>query len=145
MNDVVNNKPPSSFYWIAGLALIWNLLGLFAYISQVTLGPEALAAMSDAERALYENMPAWATGAFAIAVNAGVLGCLLLIMRKSWALPVLVLSLAGVLVQMAYNFLMSNALEVMGAEAAIGPAVVLVVGIFLIWYANFAKNKGWLT
>jgi len=145
MNDIIDSKPPTSFYWIAGLALVWNLLGLFAYVAQVTMGPEALAAMSDAERALYENMPAWATSAFAIAVTAGVLGCLLLILRKSLALPMLVLSLVGVVVQMIYNFLMSNALEVMGGKAAIGPIVILIVGIFLIWYANSAKRKGWLS
>ena len=74
--EALNGKPPTSFYVIAGAALIWDLLGVFAYVSQVRMSPEDLAALSEAQRMLIESTPAWSTAAFAIAVNGGALGSL---------------------------------------------------------------------
>jgi len=145
MNDEATTSVPKSFYWISGAALVWNLLGVMAYVGQVTMSPESMAALPEAERGLYENMPSWVTGAFAIAVNAGAIGCLLLVLRKALALPILVLSLVAVLVQMFHNFFLSNAIEVMGAPAMIGPAIVILIGVFLVWYASDARKKGWIS
>jgi hypothetical protein len=136
---------PKSFYWIAGAALVWNLLGLMAYVAQVSMSPEALAALPDAERALYEGIPTWVTSAFAIAVNGGVLGSLLLVLRKALALPVLVVSLLAVLVQVSYNILMTEALAVLGPASAIGPLVLVVIAVYLVWFAGDAKKKGWIS
>ena len=145
MSESLNGGPPKSFYWIAGIALIWNLMGLGAYVSQVTMSPEVLAAMPDAERTLYESVPAWATAAFAIAVNAGALGCLLLLLKKALSLPVLILSLVGVLVQNFNTFVLMGALSVVGSAGAAASAAVVVVGVYLVWFANDAKAKGWLS
>ena len=147
MNDDAQSSAvavPKMFYWISGAALVWNLIGVAAYVGQMTMSPETLEALPEAERALYENVPAWVTSAFAIAVNAGALGCLLLLLRKAVALPVLILSLAAVLVQMFHAFFMTNSIEVLGAGAAIGPTFVIVIGIYLVWFANDAKQKGWI-
>ena len=137
------NKPPKSFYWIAGVALLWNLMGIGAYVSQVTMAPEGLSALPDAERALYTNIPWWATAAYAIAVTAGALGCVLLLFRKALATPVLIASLAGVLVQMYQALFMANSIEVYGAGAMIMPGAIIIVGAYLIWFSMNAKNKGW--
>lgn len=144
MNDETTTKPPGMFYWISGAGTVWNIFGVLAYVGMVMGGAEAVADLPEAERALYENVPAWATGAYAIAVHAGAIGCLLLLLRKGIALPVLVLSLAGVLVQMFHAFFIANALEVSGGSAAIFPAVIILIGVYLIWFANDAKQKGWI-
>ena len=145
MNDEATSSVPKMFYWISGAALVWNLIGIAAYVGQVTMSAETLAALPDDQRALYENVPTWVTSAFAIAVNAGAIGCLLLLLRKSLAVPLLILSLVAVLAQMSHTFFMSNALEVMGGTAAIGPAFVIIVGAYLVWFANDAKSKGWIS
>ena len=44
-------------------------------------------------------MGAWVTGAFAIAVFGGTLGCIGLLMLKSWSKLLLLISLLGVLAQ----------------------------------------------
>jgi len=144
MNEQTTSSPPKMFFWVSGAALVWNLLGVMAYVGQVTVSPDALNALPEEQRALYENTPAWVTSAFAIAVNAGAVGCLLLILRKSLALPVLIVSLAAVFVQMFHNFFLSNAVEVMGAAAVVGPVFVILIGIYLVWFANDAKSKGWI-
>ncbi len=136
---------PKSFYWIAGVALIWNLLGVGAYVSQVTMSPDALNALPEAERALYENVPAWATAAFAIAVNGGALGCLLLLLKKAIATPVLIASLAGVIVQMYHSFFIANSIEVYGPGGMVMPISIVIIGVYLVWFSMNAKNKGWIS
>ena len=42
-------KPPSSFRWIAGLALLWNLVGLLAVISDLRLSAADIAALPPAQ------------------------------------------------------------------------------------------------
>ena len=138
------SKPAKSFYWTAGVALVWNLMGMSAYVAQVTMTPEAMNALPDAERMLYENVPSWATSAFAIAVTAGTLGCLLLLMRKALAIPVLIASLLGVLAQNFNSFVLMDTLSVLGPVGAIFSAAVIVIGAYLIWFATESRKNGWL-
>ena len=138
------NKPPTWFWVVSVVALIWNLLGVFAYIQTVTMSPEALQALPEQERALYESAPAWATGAFAIAVWGGALGCILLLLRRKLATGVLVVSLVGIVVQMYHAFFISNSIEVYGPGGMIMPVMVLAIAIFLIWFSRKATVSGWL-
>ncbi len=144
MSDDISLKPPTWFWIVAALALVWNLLGVFAYLGQVFATPEMLDAMTADQRALMENTPAWATGAFAIAVWGGALGCILLLLRKKLSKIVFVVSLIGILVQMYYNIFMSNSMEVYGPGGLVMPIMVLLVGIGLIWMADMAEKREWI-
>ena len=90
-------------------------------------------------------MPVWATSAYAIAVTGGVVGSLLLLLRNGWAVPILVLSLLGILVQNFNAFVMSNALEVFGSNGLVLPIAVLIVGIALVFFSMSSKKNGWLS
>lgn len=136
-------EAPTWFMVVAGVLLVWNLLGVMAYIAQVTMSPETLAALPDAERHLYETTPVWATAAFAIAVNGGALGCVLLLLKKHLAATFLQLSLLGVLVQMYHAFFMSNSFEVFGPGGMIMPVMVLVIATYLVTLAAKAKARRW--
>ena len=67
-------------------------MGVMAYISQVSMTPEAIQALPQEQRALYESVPSWATAAFAIAVWGGTLACILLLLRTKLATIVFILS-----------------------------------------------------
>ena len=82
------SKPPMWFWIVSALALLWNLAGVMAYLGQAYMSIENLEKMSQAERLLYESQPAWVTGAFAVAVWGGALGCIALLLKKKWAKPV---------------------------------------------------------
>ena len=135
------------WYWIVSVvALLWNLMGAMAYLSQAYMSDEVKAALPAERVELMENMPAWATAAFAFAVWGGVLGCLGLLLRKKWAKPVLVVSLIGILIQMGYSFFMTNAVEVYGTvEGVIMPIILIVIGIGLVLFSKSALNKGWIS
>ncbi len=140
----VSTKPPLGF-WIAGvLLLLWNAMGVMAYIQDAMLTAGALQTMPEAERALRLARPAWATAAFAIAVFGGVAGCLLLLVRSRRALPVLVLSLIGVGVQMTHAFLIADSFAVYGPGGLVMPAMVLAGALFLVWFAARGRRRGWL-
>ena len=134
-----------SFWIIGGLALLWNLIGVASYIMNVTMSEEALAALPEAEQALYTSVPTLVTSAFAIAVFAGLLGCVLLLMRKSLAYPVFIISLVAIVIQAGYNLFLSSALEVLGATAAILPILIVTVAAYLVWFSSNAKKKGILS
>ncbi len=145
MSDQLNGKPPTSFWVISATALIWNLIGVMTYYSQVTMTPAALEGFSPEQQAFFTSMPAWATAAYAIAVTAGVLGGLLLLLRKAWAVPAFAVSLAAIIVQDIHAFVLAGGIEVFGPGGAVIPAVVLVIGILLLWYSRSAKSKGWIS
>ena len=139
------NKIPKGF-WIVGIvALLWNLMGVASYLQQAYMTDETLAALPAEQQALYENIPAWVTGAFALAVFGGLLGSILLLMKKKLATVVFIISLISVLAQMSYNFFMTNAIEVMGAMAIFMPILVIVISIFLVWYSRKMESEGVLT
>lgn len=138
------NKPATWFWIVSIIALIWNLLGAMAYIMQVTMSPEALAALPPEQRELMETTPAWATGAFAIAVWGGTLASVLLLLRKKLATTVFIISFAGVVVQMFHSFFMSKSIEVYGPGGLIMPIMIIIICIYLIWMSRKATAAGWL-
>ena len=145
MTENSTNKPPVWFWIVSVVALIWNSMGAMTSFGPAYLPDEVLAALPEAEQSLYTDFPAWATAAFAIAVWGGLLGSLALLLRKKWAKPVLLISLIGILVTMTYNLFMSQAMEVYGPGSAILPLMVIIIGIYLVWFSKKSIAKGWIS
>lgn len=143
MSEESNDSVHWSFWLIAVFCLVWNLGGVMAYMGQ--MDPEALAAMPESTRAMVEMRPVWATGAFAIAVWGGALGCLLLLLRKSIALYVFAASALGVLVQYTYELGMAGSTESFGPGTIVMVIMIPLIAVFLIWYARYTTAKGWIS
>lgn len=141
----VKTKPPVWFWIVSVLALIWNLAGVGAYLGQAYMSAQDLQAIPEAHQQLLEAQPAWYTAVFAIAVFAGALGCLLLVLRKRWAWQTLIISLVGILVQQTYVFFMSNTFEIVGNNAMYMPLLIVIVGFLLVFLARASTEKGWLS
>ncbi len=136
-------KVPMSFWIVAGVATAWNLIGLMIYYQQVTVTPEVLAQSFTPEQvAFLTQTPIWATSAYAIAVNAGLLGSVLLLLRKAWAIPLYAISLIAILLQDLHGFVLANGLEVWGSSGLVLPAIVIVIAVFLLVYSRNAKARG---
>lgn len=148
MNDTMQESNATAPKWFVILALvlvIWNLMGVMAFITQMTMTVEQIAALPEKEQLLYQDIPLWVNIAFGCAVFGGALGCITLGLKKAIALPILVISLAGVIVQMFHAFVIANSFEVYGPGGTIMPMIVIVIALCLVWLANNAKAKGWLT
>jgi len=135
---------PKWFSTVAVVALLWNLLGCFAYVSDVMLTPEAVAKMTAAQQAMYAARPAWSVAATAFAVWGGALGSLALILRKRWANILLAISLVGVIGQNIALFGLSGAASQAGPVAFILQGLVVVIAVALVALGRKAAANGWL-
>lgn len=138
------NKPTSAFWIISVVALLWNISGIVAYLGQAYMADEVLVALPEADQAYYNNVPAWVTGAFAIAVFAGVFACVGLLMRKKLATTLFIISLVAVIAQFIYNFFIQTYMEVSGIKM-IWPLVIIVIAIFLVWFSRKSEKEGWIS
>ena len=141
----IREKAPAWFWIVSVVALLWNLAGVWEYLQHAYMSIEDLEKLSQAERLLYESQPSWVTAAFAIAVWGGTLGCIALLLRKKWAKPILLISLIGVLLQMAHSFFMTNSFEVYGPGAMIMPIMVILIAIALVFFARKSLDRKWIT
>ena len=144
MNEVIGAKPPGWFRVVAVLALLWNLLGVWSYLSKVGMAPEMMK-MTPEEVELAASMPVWATAGFAVAVFGGLLGSIGLVLGKAWARLVLILSLIAMVTKFGWWCFMSGLMELEGNAVLVMPAVVIAIAVLLIWIANMGVKKGWLT
>ena len=147
MSEESTTNPTTSYWIIAGAMLVWNLIGFMFYYQQSTLTPELMAdaGLTAQQIAHITNTPAWGHSGYAIAVNAGVLGAIFLLLRKAWAVPLFVLSLVGALVQDLDAFVLRDAIAAWGSTAIYLPMIVIVICVAEIWYSRAVKAKGLLT
>ncbi len=144
MSETASRPIPTWYWFAAGAALIWNLLGALTYIASVTMSPEAVAQLTEAERQLREATPAFVTGAYAVAVFAGTFGAAFLLLRKNWAVHAFAVSLVALLVQFGYMFLAMNIIAAAGAASTIFPAFIILIGLMLLRFSLSARRNGWL-
>ena len=141
-----SNKPNTGFWIIAVIALIWNIMGVFAYLGQTLLLTDELkAALPTEQIELINSSPSWLNIVFAIGVFSGLLGCIMLLIRRKLAVPLFAISLLMVLLQNFYGWFATNAAEVYGSlQGYIMPLIVIIISIFLYFYSKGAAQKGWL-
>lgn len=142
MNDKSTHAVHWSFWVIGVAAFVWNAMGVMNYMMQMNAG--SLSDFAESHRAIIEGRPAWATGGFAIGVFGGTLACLLLLLRKSAAFYLFIVSLLGVIVTMVHSFGVLGTVDYSAFEITLMMVMPLVVAAFLIWYAKYAEGKGWI-
>ena len=142
--DMTNSTAPKWLTATAVLALVWNAMGCMAYLADVRMTPEEIAALPAVQQQLVAARPAWAVAATAVAVWAGLLGSLGLLLRRRWAFPVFVASLIGVLVQDYALFLVSRLTGGIGIVPLVLQALVLLIAVLLVMLARRGVAQGWL-
>lgn len=143
--NTTETKIPVWFWVIAIFFLLWNIMGVFSFFGHTFISDESLAKLPEKERELYGDYPFWTTIVFAIAVFGGIIGSLGLILKKKWCKKAFIISLCAIVPQMVHNVFFTKSMEVYGPEqTAIMPILVVIFGIFLIWFSNFSINRNWL-
>lgn len=143
MTNEANGQATAMFWVLAIFFLLFNAIGLFFYYMQMTITEEMLAAnFTPEQQEFMRNIPVWATSAYALAVNSGVLASILLLLRKAWAVPLYIFSFVCVLIQDLDAFLLSDGIGVWGTSGLYLPITVIVVCIAEIWYSRKARADG---
>ncbi len=136
-------KPPMWFWIVSAIALIWNLMGVGQFIMSSMMSHTDLVAAYGQEQAdMMKNQPAWYPAVFGLAVFGGALGCLGLLLRKNWALWLLLLSLLCVIIQNIY-FAMSGVFEYVHGGAWVMVLMIPIIAVLLVLLARKAKASGW--
>lgn len=144
MSSVIGARAPLWFRGAALLGLLWNAFGVYMYLKSVGMFGDPLTGLDPAHAELARTVPAWVTGAFAVAVFAGLLGSACMVAGKRLASPLLLLSLLAVIVQSAWIILISNARAVEGAVALAMPLMITLVALLLLWLASKDSARNWL-
>lgn len=138
------NKPPIWFFVVAVIALLWNAAGLMAVVADLRLSAADIAALSPDQQAMYAARPGWSVVGSVLAVGAGTLGCVLLLLRKRLAAAVFALSLVGVVVQDIGIFVVAGAGKGGDPVPFVLQGLVLVIAVGLLLLARRAQGRSWL-
>ena len=139
-------RKPSNLFWvISSIALVWNLMGVFNYLDQAFMTDKILETLPKEQQILYQDVPAWVTAAFAIAVFSGTLGSLLLLLKKKIATTFFIISFLGIVGQMSYGLLIDQNSDSYGPMGIAMPIMIIAFGGYLIWYSRKANEHRWLS
>jgi hypothetical protein len=146
MTDVNSSAAETSatpaWYWlVAAACLLFEGAGAYLFANSLALDPATLPLD---QRAIFEATPQWMTIAWAVAIGAGLLGAIGLLLRRRLAEPLLLVSLIAVAVQFAGLFLVRQLRELTPEEHLAVPVVILVLAYGFWQAAKLARRKGWL-
>lgn len=134
---------PNWLTWTGVVFLLWNLIGVGAFVSQFSMSATDIAALPQIERDLWVGMASWVWAAYAIGVGLGTLGAIGLILRKWWSPLAFAFSLIAILIQFSYPFLIAQ-----GAQSDIGilafPMFIVVTAVIQWLLSRQWQRKGWL-
>jgi len=144
LDTVASGKRRPWHLWVVGIvALLWNAVGAMDYLMTQTRNEKYMSQFTPEQLEYFYGFPAWVVAAWAIAVWGGVLGAILLLMRKSLAVPVFLVSLIAMVLTTIYQFGLSNGLEVVGDPfSLVFTAVIFVIAVALFLYARAMQKRG---
>jgi len=87
---------PKVFWIIAIIALLWNIMGVVAFLSDMFVSMDDIAAMEPEMQKLFLDNSLIQKIAYALGVFGGLVGSIGLLLRKSWCIPFFLASLIGV-------------------------------------------------
>ena len=136
------NSGAPAWYWVVALAcLLFEAAGAFLFANSLTLDPATLPLD---QRAVFDATPQWMTIAWAVAIGAGLLGAIGLLLRRRFAEPLLLGSLLAVAVQFSGLFLVRQLRELTPEDHLVVPVVILFLAYGFWQAAKLARRRGWL-
>jgi hypothetical protein len=130
--------------WAIGIAaLLWNAIGAFDYLMTETKNASYMSGFTPEQLAFFYGFPAWVIAAWAIAVWGGVLGSILLLLRRRLAVWVFLFSLVAMVLTTIHNYVLSNGLEIFAdAGSRVFTGVIFLIALALYLYARAMRKRG---
>ena len=129
-----------SFWLIAVFAIVWNAMGVMNLVMQ--MDPEMLATYPESHRQLIATQPVWAYGGFVMSVVGGLLGGLLLLVKKSLATWLFIASFFGAAIVTVHT--LSSGIQFSPSDIILTVVMPLAVAGALVWYSKRASRLGWV-
>src|SRR5512145_525960 len=133
--------------WLIGIVGgLWSSMGVVSFMLTQMNVEAVMSQFPPQQRAYFESFPLWAVAFWAIGVFGGVVGCLLLLLKKRLAFPALLASAIGAIVSNLGGLFLLGGFEVMRETGGLGfTAIPIIVGAFLAYYAYAMSTKGVLS
>ena len=140
---VATHAPRPWHLWLVGiLGILWNSVGAFDYLATQTRNESYMGRFTPEQLEFFYGFPSWVVAFWALAVWGGVLGALLLLLRKRLAAGVLLISFLSMIVTSIHNFVFSNGLEVLGGTGMVFTGLIFVFALGLWLYARAMAQRG---
>ena len=131
-------KVPLSFWVVAAFGVLWNGFAVLTYWLAATHNPQTMAQTPPEMVQALAQTPTWALAAWGLAVGAALTGSLLLVLRRKWAVPAFVVSLAGLLVLTVYQIASNMPMSLLQM------GTIWLVALFLLRFSSSEAGKGML-
>ena len=129
--------------WIVGvLAVIWNCIGAGNYVMTQFRVESYMSSFTPEQLDYYYGFPAWAVAFWALAVWGGLVGSILILLRKGVAEIVLLVSLVSMVINSIYAYGMSNGMEIQGSGGFAFTVLIFLIALGLWIYARAMRAKG---
>jgi hypothetical protein len=139
----VETAATPAWYWLVAIAaLLFEGAGAYLFVGSLTLDPSTLPLD---QRAVYDATPQWMTITWAVAIGAGLLGAIGLLLRRRFSELLLLISLIAVAVQFSGLFLVKQLREITPEDHLAVPIVVLLFAYAFWQTSKLARRKGWLS
>jgi hypothetical protein len=132
------------FLPVSIVVLLWMLVGIGGFIVDLMMTPEDWAKLPEGQQQLYASRPAFLYACYAVATVSGIVGAILLVMRRRAAVATLALSLVAVIVQFGYTIWGLDAPAVAGNGIYGLASFIVLAGAGSLWVARKARGEGWL-
>ncbi len=143
---VVSKDRTPRHLWIVGvLSLLWYLVAVYDYLATQTQSESYMSKFTPEQLEYFYGFPTWVVAFWALAVWVGLMGTILLLLRKRHAAGAFLVSLISLIVTSFYNYVLTNGLEIMGGAALAFTGLIFVIALGLWLYARAMAQRGVLT
>ena len=148
MQEAVSTRTPVHLWIVGILSLLWSCFGAYDYVmshmrdvkyiasSWPGVDPQAALAWMDA-------FPMYAKIGWGLGVWGGLLGAILLLIRSRYAVWAFAVSMLGIVLSIGWQITIAQPPP--GGDtgmAKVIPFLVIVIGLFLLWYSWSMEKKG---
>jgi hypothetical protein len=130
--------------WLVGIiGLLWSLMGVVSFTLTQMNVEAVMKEFPPQQRAYFQSFPLWADACWAIGVFGGVVGCLLLVLRKRLAFHILLASLIGTIACTLGGLLLLGGMKVMRETGGVTLSILpMIFAGLLAGYAASMRRKG---
>ena len=140
---LLDSKPTPWHFWVIGIvALLWSGMGAMDYVMTQTRNEAYMSGFTPEQLEFFYSIPAWGIAAWAIGVWGGVVGAILLLLKRRYAVWVFLASLIGAVVTTFQNYVLINGMEVAGDTFSLAfTALIILVALGLYLYSRAMHKR----
>lgn len=138
-----SSKPQMWFWVLAIIFIVWNLMGIGAWSTEMAASEILLEQMNEQQQELYQSRPSWYVYVYGVAVFAGLLACIMLLFKRKAAVLLSLISLFAVIITTSFNAF-NGAWDIVPTSDKFFFLFVPLMSILLWLFTRSAKSKAWL-